>query len=114
MMKISRYSFGKIMINNVLYTKDIIILGDRIIENWRRERGHNISLDDIRLVIDYQPDILFVGTGEMGMMKVTNNFIEGLKKTGISNVIIDKSDKIIKKFNDCETPKKALAIHLTC
>ncbi len=76
--------------------------------------NHSIVLNDIRLVIDYQPDILFIGTGKFGIMKVSEDFLNEVKKSGIDEIKINKSGNIVDQFNQCEKVKKALAIHLTC
>ncbi len=114
MLKINDYSFGKIIINNELYRKDLIITGDQVHSDWWRNKGHSISLDDISLIIDYQPDILFIGTGKMGMMKVSDAFIANVKAAGVDEVKTARSGKIVKEFNQCKKERKALAIHLTC
>ncbi len=111
---IDHYSFGKISINSKIYRKDLIILGSQIHNNWWREKGHNITLDDISLIVDYQPDILFIGTGKFGMMKVSDQLIQNLHDLGIDDVIIEKSSKAVDRFNHCKLEKKVLAIHLTC
>jgi len=114
MVKIDKYSFGKILINNKLYTKDLIILEDIIKDNWQRKSGHSLILNDIQLIIDYQPDMIFIGTGKLGALKVSNDIISQINNYGINDVIVGKSDTIVEKFNKCKIAKKALAIHLTC
>jgi len=114
MLKISNYSFGKIKINKKIYTKDLILCGDRIHSGWRREQGHNLSLNDLGLITDYQPDTLFIGTGKFGLMQVKESLVQALKKQGIPDIIIEKSSKVVELYNHCEQPKKSLAIHLSC
>ena len=114
MLKITDYSFGKILINNKLYRKDLIITGEQVYPGWWRNKGHSISLGDISLIIDYQPDIMFIGTGKMGMMRVSDDFTTTVKSVGIDEVIYARSGQIVTVFNQCKKERKALAIHLTC
>ena len=55
-MKIDKYNFGSITINGKEYTKDVIIFPDRVSAPWWREEGHNLSLKDLKEVINFNQD----------------------------------------------------------
>ena len=65
--KIDAYRFGKIVNDGQDYTKDIIILPGRIIPNWWRKSGHNLSVDDLKSVFEAQPQVLVIGQGALGI-----------------------------------------------
>jgi hypothetical protein len=44
-------------------TRDVIVLPDRVLTNWRRADGHRLVLADLGDVIDELPERLIVGTG---------------------------------------------------
>jgi len=116
MHTITHYDFGKIQINDRLYYKDLIIFQEEIITNWWRKKGHSLHLEDLQevLVLSRKPEILIIGTGYNGVMKVPKSLIQQLEERGIT-IIVAKSKDAVKKFNEL-TPKKqvAIALHLTC
>jgi hypothetical protein len=42
MPRIEGYRFGRIVVDGEEQTRDVIVLPDRIVTNWRREDGHNL------------------------------------------------------------------------
>lgn len=112
---IEHYDFGEIVVNGVKYIRDVIIFPDKVKANWWRKEGHNLCLEDLKDVLEYKPEILVIGTGYYGYMKVPNEVIEELKKTGIK-VHVAKTGEAYKKFNQLikESKKVVAALHLTC
>ena len=60
---IDSYRFGLIVVNGKNYTSDVIILLDKVKDNWYRKTGHQLHLDDLSEVIAENPEVLIVGTG---------------------------------------------------
>lgn len=114
-MKIQHYSFGKIIVDGKKYSSDLILFPDKIKENWWRKEGHKLHLEDLVDVIEYKPEILIVGTGAFGVMKVPENVIKKLEKRGI-RVIIKRTKDACNEFNKLiDADKKVVAaLHLTC
>jgi hypothetical protein len=114
-MKIEKYEFGEIVIENKKYTKDLIIFPDRIKENWWRKEGHSLCMDDLEGVVEYKPEVLIIGTGYSGVMKVPEDLIGRLGKMGI-RVEVKKSREAVKLFNEYvkKGKKVVCALHLTC
>ncbi len=114
---IQDYSFGKIKINNKNYNKDLIILKEKIIDNWWREKGHLLQLKDTDNILNIEPEIIIIGTGFFGFMKVSREVIEELNKKGI-NYYIEKTGKAVKIYNDLieKFPNKKIvaAFHISC
>ena len=114
-MKIDNYEFGRITIDGKNFTKDVIIMPNEIKTNWWRKQSHRLILADIQEIIDDKPDILLVGTGKFGLMKVSDKVIEYCKNNQIE-LIIDDTSTIVRRFNELSNSEKRIiaALHLTC
>ena len=111
---INSYSFGTITIDNQKFTKDLIIYPDHKTSNWRRKTGHFLTEDDITEIINYKPEILIIGTGASGLMKVDDKLKEKLKSLNIET-IIKKTADAVTEYNEVYKVKKVVAeLHLTC
>ncbi len=111
---ISEYDFGCIVVNGKEYNSDLIILPDRIIDNWWRQQGHRLSVDDLREVMAADIDILVVGTGKFGAMKVPRETIEALA-AGDIEVRVAPTDQACEIFEQVRKQQPtAAALHLTC
>lgn len=116
MKRIENYQFGRIQINEEEYRNDVIIFPNKIKDDWWREEGHNLHLKDLEEVVAEKPEILIIGTGANGRMRVRGTVQKGLKKQGIKEVIVEKTDKACQKFNKyLQSDKEVVAaLHLTC
>ncbi len=114
-MRIEKYSFGKMVIDGKVYTKDLKIFPDKVKENWWRKEGHLLLLEDIQDIIEYKPEVLIVGKGAYGLMKVDKEVEAKLKELGVE-LIATKSGKAAEKFNELSEKDKRVcaAFHLTC
>ena len=113
-MKIEHYSFGKIIINGKSYTSDVIIYPNRVSASWWRKEGHNLDIADLTDVIKEKPDVLVVGTGYSGAMKVPQETLTHLESKGIT-VKVSRSSEAVELFNTLQTDKNVIAaLHLTC
>jgi len=113
-MKIERYSFGSITIDGRTYTSDVIIYPERVDPSWWRKEGHILSIKDLDDVIKAKPDLLIVGTGAYGVMKVPKETISYLESKGIE-VQIDLTKNAVELFNKLQSDRKVIAaFHLTC
>jgi len=113
-MKIDHYSFGSITIDGRRYTSDVIIYPDRVDSSWWRKEGHNLHIADLKDVINAKPEILVVGTGSPGLMKVPKETISHLESKGIE-VHVALTAKAVEIFNKLQSDKKVIAaVHLTC
>jgi len=111
---IEAYFFGHMVVDNQTYTSDLIILPDKILPFWWRKSGHRVCLEDLSDVLGINLDILVIGTGFFGFMKVNP---EIFKEFEAKNVILiaEKTKEAVKKFNDLsESNTTAGAFHLTC
>ncbi len=111
---IESYNFGKIIINSKEYNSDIIIYKDSIDDKWWRREGHNLRIEDIKIIVDNKPETLIIGTGYYGLMKVPLELIKYLESNNIE-VIIKKTKDACDEYNTLHQKKNvAAAFHLTC
>ena len=113
-MKIERYSFGSITIDGRTYTSDVIIYPERVDASWWRKEGHNLNIADLTDVLKAKPDVLVVGTGSPGLMKVPKETLSHLESQGIE-VHVSLTAKAVDLFNNLQSERKVIAaFHLTC
>src|SRR5512135_1758506 len=98
-MVVEHYSFGRIAIDGKTYTSDVIIYPGRIDASWWRKEGHNLQIEDLRNVIAAKPQVLIIGMGAYGAMKVPENTIAHLRSKGIE-VQAANTDKAVKLYNE--------------
>ena len=114
-MYINSCSFGIMVINDKSYNSDLIIFPDKIINNWRRKKGHSLFVEDLAEVIQYKPEILIIGCGMSGIMVVPFITRDFLSNKGI-HIIDANTDKACEIFNKQTKLNKKIvgAFHLTC
>lgn len=111
---IDSYGFGRMVINGKAYTKDLIIFPDRVEDGWRRKEGHRLCIDDVKKIIEEKPEVLVIGTGYYGLMKVLPETEERLSSEGI-RLIAQGTREAYKTYNGLSKSKKVVAaFHLTC
>ncbi len=114
-MMVEDYGFGRIVIGGKTYTRDVIVGRDWIRPDWWRKEGHAVHLEDIREILERNPEVVVFGTGAYGVMKVRDEVIEELKRRGIE-VVCEPTAKAVEIYNELLKKGKnvVLAAHLTC
>ena len=111
---IDSYRFGSIVIKGREYNSDVIIYQNRVDSNWWRKDGHSIDLDDLTEIINYDPDILIIGTGNSGLLKIPKETKQLLEAKGIE-LISENTNDACESYNDLYTKRNVIAaLHLTC
>lgn len=114
---IDSYDFGTIVINGKTYRSDVIIFPDRVSSGWWRKHGHHLYVEDLNEVLNAkpQPEILVVGTGYSGLMKVSNDVEESLKSRRIE-IIAQPTMQACQTFDRLLKSGRRVvaAFHLTC
>jgi hypothetical protein len=109
------YEFGRIVVDGVEYKRDVIILPDRIDNDWWRLEGHEFAERDLKKVLPAKPEVLVVGMGMDGNMKVLENAKRRLKEEGVE-LVAEKTDEAVKTYNDLLKAGRRVvaALHLSC
>ena len=111
---IESYAFGKIAIDGKNYTSDVIIFPDHVKDGWWRKEGHRLGIEDLKDVLEAKPEVLIVGTGYFGSMKVPNEVKEYLTSMKIQ-LIVENTREASKTYNQLVSTKRTVAaFHLTC
>lgn len=120
MPQIEKYRFGKMVVDGKPVTSDLMIFPDgRIHNNWRRNKGHFLSYTDIIPLLEAKPDVLIVGTGAFGMMKIdpslSRQISEAAKGTTIPIIGMRTAKARDEYHQQIKSGKKVCAcFHLTC
>jgi hypothetical protein len=112
--RIDNYRFGRVVIDGQAYTKDVIILPDRVVDGWWRREGHRLHPDDLETVFDACPQVLVVGEGAYGRLRVPSETRQALQAAGI-RLISERTRDACRAYNElCSEQPAAAALHLTC
>lgn len=113
-MKIDSYSFGRIVINGKTYTSDVIIYPGKINSAWWRQEGHLLQLADLEEALQAGPDVLVIGTGSYGAMRVPGETVDRISAKGII-VKVERTGTAVEVYNELRgTGTVIAALHLTC
>jgi uncharacterized protein len=61
---ISSYARGKIVVGERILTSSLILLPDRLIDDWRPDGFEDLAPEDFAPVTALAPDLVLLGTGE--------------------------------------------------
>lgn len=114
-MKIEKTGFGWIIIDGKRYEQDVLILANgEILNRYENFTGnnHEFSIQEAKKLLNPKPEVIVVGTGQGGVLKVKEETIEFLKKEKIKLIALP-TPKAIEIFNKLKETKSAL-FHLTC
>jgi len=114
MNTIDSYQFGQIIISAKEYSSDVVVFPSRVRDNWWRKMGHELCLEDIAEVLTENPEVLVVGTGDSGLMKVLPEVEQVLEALSIK-LITETTDKACNTYNRLYRSQKVVAaFHITC
>lgn len=113
--RIDAYSFGRIRVSGGDFSDDLIVFPHKVEPYWRRRDAHLLSLADLATVIEYSPELLIVGTGAAGGLRLDPAARQTLRHQGIA-CVEERTDRAWQLFNtqieqDCRVVG---AFHLTC
>ena len=111
---IESYDFGQITINGRRYSRDVIIFSDHVKDGWWRKEGHRLSLEDLKEVFEADPEVLVIGTGYSGLMKVPQDVKDYVNSKKIE-LVVENTRQACQTYNRlCQSRKVIAAFHLTC
>jgi hypothetical protein len=117
--KIDKTKFGSITIGGKKHENDVIIRLDGGVEKRKKKlskavygTSHVISLEEAKYVYEQGAEKLIVGTGQTGMVKLSDETAAFLKEMGCG-VEMQPTPEAIKLWNDSRGKVIAL-FHVTC
>jgi len=111
---IESYDFGQITINGSRYSRDVIIFPDHVRDGWWRREGHRLSLEDLKEVFEADPEVLVIGSGYSGLMKVPQDVKDYVNSRNIE-LVVENTRQACQTYNRlCQSRKVVAAFHLTC
>ena len=111
---IDSFKFGQIVVDGKTYTSDVIVFPGRVDDTWWRKTGHNLCVEDIEAVMNETPEVVVVGTGVDGLMKVPDETRSYIESSG-ADLIVERTKKACELYNRvCGKSRVIAALHLTC
>jgi hypothetical protein len=92
---IDSYTFGHIVTDGKEYTSDLIVFPDRIKDHRLRKSGHSLTVEDIGEIIRARPEILIIGCGASGVLKIPVETKSHIQEQGI-RLIAEETKKRVK------------------
>ena len=113
---IKKCSFGSMIVGDRIHRSDLLIFPDgRVEDGWRRASGHRLTTSDIQRLLDAGPDILVVGTGIYGRMRLLADLQTKVQEKGIE-LEVQRTKPATLEYNRLRQSGKKIAacFHLTC
>jgi hypothetical protein len=112
--QVDGYRFGQMVVDGEAHTNDLILLPDCVVPDWWRDQGHRLSPSDLGVVFAAEPEVLVVGTGANGVMKVPRETERAVRDAGIE-LKVARTSRAWQLYNDLQGRREtAGAFHLTC
>ncbi len=111
---IEDYRFGRITIDGREYTADVIVYPDRVDDGWWRKAGHSLCMADLEDILGFGPDVLVIGTGANGLMKVPEDVRRALRERGIEPRPAPTAEACDLYNELAGAATVVAALHLTC
>jgi hypothetical protein len=114
--RIESYRFGQVVVAGQSHDHDLIILPDRVLSGWWRQRGHVLHPEDLEAVFEAAPDTLVVGLGAHSRMQITAETRQALQAAGIRLLALptDQACQTYNELREGQAGTVAAALHLTC
>ena len=112
---IEQYDFGKIVVDGKEYPKDVIVYPDTVKFRWWRKRAHEVLPEDIEEVFQKGLEVLIIGTGYLGRLRIPQETKIYVESKGIE-LILEDTTKACEKYNELAKSGKIVvaAMHVTC
>ena len=114
-MKIQSYRFGYIEIDGNVYRNDVKLIGNKVVPDWWRSRGHLVELKDVKDLLGSDAQICIFGTGAYGAMRVSEAVKSAFESLGVK-VLVEKTESACNSYNQLtkEGKKVVAGFHLSC
>jgi hypothetical protein len=118
-MRIEGTSFGDITIDGKTYDYDVVIRLDGDIEKRKKKlskklygTSHVVSKDEAQFVFEKGSELLVVGSGQQGNVRLSPEAESYLAKKGCK-IVIQPTPEALRVFNEARGKKIGL-FHVTC
>lgn len=108
--QIRSYTPGEIRINDLHFTKSIIVSPTQIIENWSPQSIDELSQNDFLIFLELKPAILLIGTGATHKI-ISIEFYGELINAGIGVEVMNTS-AACRTFNALTAEERNVAAAL--
>jgi hypothetical protein len=119
---IERFEWGRFEIKGQVHDadgrgvgKDICIVGGEV-HPWAERKGHRLTPKMVKPALRPEIDILVIGNGVNGAIKVTKKTRQAIAAAGIDVLMIEKTPRACELYNQLAGQGKAVALlaHGTC
>lgn len=111
-MRIDKTEFGSITVNGKIFNNDVVVCWDDSV--YERAKSHTFSKSELQELLLRGPEIIIVGTGHPGLVKIDPEAEKAARRAGIK-LVAKPSSQAIQEFNKLVKNKKVIAvIHVTC
>ena len=111
---VDEVSLGAITVDGKKYDRDVIIYPDSVDNSWWRREGHSLFPADLRQVAAAQPDVIVVGCGQTGVLKVPQETRDWVTAQGIEFIDLPTKDAC-EEYNRLKDVRRVVGcMHLTC
>ena len=109
------FSFGRIAVNGQTCNSDIKMVQGTLVPDWWRKSGHTVEIEDVQDALDSDPEILVIGKGQPGYMRISDSLREHLAEKNVT-LIEELTPKAIETFNRLfkEGRRVAGGFHVGC
>jgi hypothetical protein len=112
-VRLSGYRFGRIEVDGVPHSEDLI-LGPRGVRPWWRREGHRVLPEDLEGILAERPEVVIVGTGHFGRVEIMPEAARLLADRGIELLAL-RTQEAVEAYNLSSANKRVCALfHLTC
>lgn len=113
MVRIKADVFGEVEIDGEIFYSDMVIWWDG--KKDFREKEHTINYNEFLKLMQRKPEIIVVGVGHSGGIKILPEVEQGAEDRGVE-IFTEVSPKAAEMFNAFVADKKKVVaiIHTTC
>jgi hypothetical protein len=112
--EIDSYNFGRIVIDGKAYNADVIVTPDGVKADWWRKEGHSLCPEDLDEVLDPEIEVVIIGCGAYGALKVPEDTRRWLEEQG-KDLVALPTQAACERYNELSGSGKVIAgLNLTC
>lgn len=106
-----KVEFGKIKVRDKVFDTDVRICVDKNPEE--REKSHTLTESEMEELLLEDPELVVVGTGFNGGMKVSEGAVEAARRNGTA-LFISKTPEAVEFYRSISGKRVSALFHITC